>query len=253
VDGTEEALIAKTDKTDGETLAREGDFGTVWEGLSARVHAKTELLGLRMGDKTEGGRVRHDNRAQGEIVDTDGCDDETATVGGEDRASATKGVSRGTRWGGDNDAVAGVSSDKVVGDEEVGAEEGLFDKAVKADLVEGEGRELSPFISSHNVEKCARFEGVAPGHKIGDETVDVVAPGSGEETKMAKVHAKNGYVTVRNEVDGAEEGPVTTDGEKEVQRAVGKTVVDEVGLYPMVVQQGDKPLELWAVFIVNVA
>ena len=147
MDGTEEALIAKTDKTDGEALAGEGDFGSVREGLSARVHAKTELLGLRMGDKTEGGRVRHDNRAQGEIVDTDGCDDETATVGGENRASATKGVRRGTRWGGDNDAVASVSSDKVVGDVEVGAEEGFFDKAVKADLVEGEGRELSAFIS----------------------------------------------------------------------------------------------------------
>lgn len=253
MDGAEEALIAKTDKTDGEALAGEGDFGSVREGLSARVHAKTELLGLRMGDKTEGGRVRHDNRAQGEIVDTDGCDDETATVGGENRASATKGVRRGTRWGGDNDAVASVSSDKVVGDVEVGAEEGFFDKAVKADLVEGEGRELSAFISSHNVKECAGFEGVVPCHKVGDETVDVVAPGGGEETKMAKVHAKNGYVTVRNEVDGAEEGPVTTDGEKEVQRAVGKTVVDEVGLYPMVVQQGYEPLELWAVFIVDVA
>ena len=216
MDGTEEALIAKTDKTDGEALAREGDFGTVWEGLSARVHAKTELLGLRMGDKTEGGRVRHDNRAQGEIVDTDGCDDETATVGGKDRTSATKGVSRGTRWGGDNDAVAGVSSDKVVRDEEVGAEEGLFDKAVKADLVKGEGRELSAFISSHNVEKCARFEGVAPSHKIGDETVDVVAPGSGEETKMAKVDTQDGNVAVGNKMDGTEEGAVATDGEQKI-------------------------------------
>lgn len=187
VDSAEETLVTQTHKADGEILTRQIDFGAIGQPLPTRVHAETELLGLGMGDKAQQGGVGHDDGSQGEVVHSDGGDDKTAAVGREDRSATTERVGRGTRGCGHNEAVASVVSNKIVAYIEVGTQQRGIVETVETHFVEGKGGETATSIAGFDVEQCARFERVAAGHEVGDQTVDIVAPGGGEETKMSEV------------------------------------------------------------------
>ena len=253
MNGAEKALVAQSDKADGEFFAREGDLGAVGQGLPTGVHAEAELLGLGMGDESQLGRVGDYDGAEGEVMHPDGCDDQTAAVGGEDGASATKGVGRGASRGGHDDTVAGIGGHKVAGDIKVGAEQGLLDKTMETHFVECKGGEAAACGGGYDVEERTGLEGVAAGQEVGDEAVDVVAPGGGEETEVAEIDSQDRDVAVGNEVDGTEEGAIATDGEEKVELALGQLVLDNVGLHTPAVEEGDEALERMLVLMVDVA
>ena len=139
MDGAEEALVTQAHKADGEVLPGEGDDGAVGHGLPSRVHAEIEPLLLGVGDEAQDGTVRHNDGAQGEVVDPDGGDDQAAAVGREDGTTAAEGVGCGARGRGHNEAVAGIGGHEVVADIEVGAQQGGVDEAVEVHFVEGKG------------------------------------------------------------------------------------------------------------------
>ena len=252
MDGAEEALVTQAHKADGEVLPGEGDDGAVGHGLPSRVHAEIELLLLGMGDEAQDGAVRHNDGAQGEVVDPDGGDDQAAAVGREDGTSAAEGIGCGARGRGHNEAVAGIGGHEVVADIEVGAQQGGVDEAVEVHFVECKGGVAVVGMVGSDIEEGAGLEGVAAGHEVGDEAVDIVAPGGGEEAEVPEVDAKDRDVAPSQEMYGAEEGAVASDGEEEVERAVGQPVVDDTGLHPPLVEEGDKPVELGGVEVLRV-
>ena len=248
VDGVEEGLVVEADEADVEGFAREEDLGAAGEVLAAGVGAEVEELLLGMGDEAELGAVGDDDGSEGEVVGADGRDDEAAAIGCEDGAAAAEGVGGGAGGGGDDEAVAGVGGHEVAIDVEVGAQEGAVVEAVEADLVEGEGGELLAdglvVGTGGDVEEGAGLEGVAAGEEVGDEGVHIVAAGGGEEAEMAEVDADDGDLATSDEVDGAEEGAVATDGEKEVARAFGEGVDDLFGFDTVAVEDVGEGLEL---------
>ncbi len=253
VDGGEEALVAKADEAHFEVFAAQSYLGATGEVLAARVHAEAELLRRGMRDKAQGGAVGHDDGAQGEVVHPNGGDDEAAAVGREDGAATAEGVGSGACGGGDDDAVAGIGGHKVVGDKKVSAQQGCIVEAVKADFVEGEGGEGVGAPVCLDMEEGAGLEGVAPGKEVGSEGVKGVAPGGGEESKVAKVDSKHGDVAPGKQVDGAEQGAVAPDGEEEVVVALGQGVGYSVGFDSAAVQYVDQAVYLLAQVVFNMA
>ena len=71
-------------------------------------------------------------------------------------------------------------------------------------FVEGKGGVAVVGMVGSDIEEGARLEGVAAGHEVGDEAVDIVAPGGGEEAEVPEVDAKDRDVAPSQEMYGTE-------------------------------------------------
>ena len=100
---------------------------------------------------------------------------------------------------------------------------------------------------SIDLKKGTRFECIAAVKDVGNQRIDIVTSGSCEETKMTEVDAKNRNIPATDEVDGAEQGTVATDGEEEIiVDADRQSIGDLVSFDTAGVQTVDKGQQLLA-------
>jgi hypothetical protein len=253
MDGGEETLVVKTDEVKGECFAGEDEFGATGEMLTAGVGAEVEVLVLWMGDQTESGAIGHDDGAEGEVVGTVGSDDEAMAIGGENGTATAERIGGGSGRSGHDKTVAGIGGYKVVVDKKVGAQEcATLEKTVEADFVDDEGVNRIVGLVGNDMEKSSRLNGVTSGEEVGDQGGGVETTRGGEEPKVAEVDTDDWYLATSDEVDGAQECAVATNGKKKVEMAFGEGVGYFFGFDTVILQDVAELLVLLSICLFNI-
>jgi len=181
------------------------------------VDGEVDLIGNADDVDADGGFAGDDDRADGEQVRTDGCDQHCVNAGHDDGAVGGEVVGCGASGRGDDDAVGAEGGDGLLVDldgEVAHAGDGAFGDD---DVVEGvpglNGLAVANDLGSHHAAEFDLGAVVAPGFEGGVEL------GEGnlcEEAERTEVDAEDGGGGAGKGAGCGEEGAVATEDDDEV-------------------------------------